>query len=657
MKSTHSAQTVRLAGTNCRDYAELYQYAAPAYFSIARGGHICHANLASARLLKTDPASLLGLKFEQFLAPQAQKRVQSMLDAIFDGAAQTALEVTLNEELAGIRVRITVTQDPVDDVCRVIVVDMDRPAARDAALQSALLIVDHIREGALVCDRDNRTLSVNPAFTTITGYLAEEAIGRTPFFLCAGLQPAEFYEQMSRTLSASGQWQGEVLSRSKSGVQFLVGLSINALTAPDGSHAGFISLFEDVTNDKLAEAALLDAHRNLDVRVVERTSSLMETNSALSQHIAERERAERDLRVAERFFHATIDSLPDHVLVLDEAGSVVHANKAWCDFSQHASAGFSYLSLCETDPRWLGNSGVEFAAGIRSVIWGMPLSFALEYEYQKQQQSPAQGGAELPAQEHRWFQGKVSRFVADGPLRVVVTQIDITKRKAMEHALQQSQHQLRQLAEHLETAKEDERKRISRDIHDELGQNLLALRIDISMLGARTAHSHPHLHQRVNVVLGNIDATIKSVRGIMNELRPLVLDLGLHAALEWQIKDFSKRSNIGCVLLVPDDAVFGAIDSKVDIVLFRIMQEALTNILRHAKATWTEISLQEQAGQLLLTIRDDGIGMTQQQSRSNRGFGLIGIAERIAALGGDFDFGSASDGQGCELVVRIPLSD
>ena len=212
------------------------------------------------------------------------------------------------------------------------------------------------------------------------------------------------------------------------------------------------------------------------------------------------------------------------------------------------------------------------------------------------------------------------------------------------------------MAEHLETAKEDERKRISRDIHDELGQNLLALRIDISMLAARTAHSHPHLHKRVAKVLDNIDATIKSVRGIMNELRPLVLDLGLQAALEWQIRDFTKRSGIVCDLLVQDDAVFDAIGSRVDIVLFRIVQEGLTNVLRHAKATRVALSLQVQYEQLILTICDDGVGTTDQQSKHGRGFGLIGIAERISALGGEFDFGSTPQQSGCSLIVRIPLA-
>jgi signal transduction histidine kinase len=376
--------------------------------------------------------------------------------------------------------------------------------------------------------------------------------------------------------------------------------------------------------------------------------SIPSEHLALSQEIAERERAEKQLRDAGQFFQATIDSLSDHVLVLDEAGSVLHANKSWCDFSGHQNAGFSYLQMCETDQRWLGNSGVEFASGIRSVIWGMPLSFALEYAYSMEPRCGAQ-------RESRWFQGKVSRFAGDGPLRVVVTHIDITKRKAMESALQQSQRQLRQLAEHLETAKEDERKRISRDIHDELGQNLLALRIDISMLAARTAHSHPHLHQRVAVVLDNVDATIKNVRGIMNELRPLVLDLGLQAALEWQIRDFKKRSGIVCDLLVPDEAVFESIGSKVDIVLFRIVQEGLTNVLRHAKATRVDLLLQERHGQLILTIRDDGVGSTDEQSKKSHGFGLIGIAERIVALGGEFDFGSTAPHSGCSLIVRIPL--
>jgi signal transduction histidine kinase len=238
----------------------------------------------------------------------------------------------------------------------------------------------------------------------------------------------------------------------------------------------------------------------------------------------------------------------------------------------------------------------------------------------------------------------------------VVSHTDITARKSMERALRQSHAQLRQLAMHLETVKEDERKRISRDVHDELGQNLLALRIDISMLSARTSVKHPRLNGRVNKVLDNLDQTIRSVRGIINELRPLALDLGLQAALEWQVADFQRRSGVPCRLVVPDEGIYARIGAGTDIILFRMVQEALSNVMRHAMATSAEIELRAAAGWLTLSIRDDGIGITAAQRKRSQGFGLIGIAERIAALGGQFEIGQFRKGAGSRLTLRLPLT-
>uniref|UniRef100_UPI0026220914 sensor histidine kinase n=1 Tax=Janthinobacterium sp. TaxID=1871054 RepID=UPI0026220914 len=188
-----------------------------------------------------------------------------------------------------------------------------------------------------------------------------------------------------------------------------------------------------------------------------------------------------------------------------------------------------------------------------------------------------------------------------------------------------------------------------------LGQNLLALRIDISMLSARTEGSHPRLHGRVGAVLSNVDTTIKSVRGIMNELRPMALDLGLQAAIEWQVGDFRKRSGIACQLRIGDEALFAAIGSQVEIVLFRIVQEALSNVMRHAQASAVEIEFSVDAWAIHVVISDNGVGITPQQQRKSQCFGLIGIAERVTALGGQFVIGAPASGSGCRLSLQIPL--
>ena len=626
-------------------YAQLYEQAPVSYFSLAREGVITRVNVAACGLLRREKSHLLGRRFEQFVAPQAQGGFRRFLDAAFSSGARQVFEAQLFEAEAGRAggmVRIEANVDADSATMRMLVTDLGDEHARDSALRRAFVILDSIREGVLVTDSGNRIISVNPAFTTITGYQAEEAIGRDPSFLGGGTHLPQFYEAMWRSLHQDGSWYGELVNRRKNGERFVESLSITPMRTPDGAISHFVGVFSDITERKLAEAALRELHRELDQRVVDRTAELVRANQHLQLEVQQRERAQEALRDAERFFHATIDSLTDRVLVLDQAGCLVHANQACLAFAGHTRHQLHYLHFCETDPRWQRSAGRELAAGIRAVIAGTADAYALEYEFS------TRAGP-------RWSQARVSRFLGEGPLRVVVAHSDITERKVMDGALRQSHAQLRQLALHLETAKEDERKRISRDIHDELGQNLLALRIDISMLSARTQDSHPRLHRRVGAVLSNVDTTIKSVRGIMNELRPMALDLGLQAAIEWQVGDFRKRSGVACRLLVRDEALFAAIGSQVETVLFRIVQEALSNVLRHAQASQVEIELSWDACAVYVAISDNGIGITPQQQRKKQCFGLIGIAERVTALGGQFEIGQAAAGAGCRLALQIPL--
>lgn len=228
----------------------------------------------------------------------------------------------------------------------------------------------------------------------------------------------------------------------------------------------------------------------------------------------------------------------------------------------------------------------------------------------------------------------------------------INERKQAEQALRQSQEELRQLASYQERIKEDERKRIAREIHDELGQNLLALRIDIAMLHARTGGTHPKLNKKVHSVLDHIDTTMKAMRAIINNLRPTVLDLGLNAAIEWQVKDFQRRTGIACELAMPENEL--VMDDNRATALFRILQESLNNVFRHARATKTSITVCSKDSRVYMTVSDNGIGIFPGCRRKATSFGLVGIKERISALGGEFSLDAGQD-KGTSLTVSIPL--
>jgi PAS domain S-box-containing protein len=219
---------------------------------------------------------------------------------------------------------------------------------------------------------------------------------------------------------------------------------------------------------------------------------------------------------------------------------------------------------------------------------------------------------------------------------------DISERKAAELGL-------RQLAEHREAIKEQERKRIAREIHDDLGQTLLALRLDASMLHARTPEQ-ALLHARAGMALQQIDSAMAAMRAIINDLRPPVLDLGIDAAIEWQVRQFRQRTGIQCDLLWASAAIM--LDERIATALFRIVQESLNNVLKHASASRVQIALEGAGEDMTMTIADDGVGAQANACRKPNAFGLAGIGERVHALGGQFDIITAP---GCGMTLRIRL--
>jgi signal transduction histidine kinase len=221
--------------------------------------------------------------------------------------------------------------------------------------------------------------------------------------------------------------------------------------------------------------------------------------------------------------------------------------------------------------------------------------------------------------------------------------------------LQLSHHKLRRLAAHAEQIKEEERKRIAREIHDDLGQNLLALRIEADVLTTRTSHRHSRLHERARCTLAQIDNTIKSVRQIINDLRPNVLDLGLSAAVEWQIAQFRQRSGIVCELIETGAEIDLGIDDKCAIAYFRILQESLSNILQHAHASLVRVELRRQEGDLSMSISDNGVGLHDRSRNKFGSFGLVGIEERVSILGGTCTISGAPNA-GTTILVTVPVN-
>lgn len=235
---------------------------------------------------------------------------------------------------------------------------------------------------------------------------------------------------------------------------------------------------------------------------------------------------------------------------------------------------------------------------------------------------------------------------------------DITPRRVAEEELNRSRDQLRSLAARLETTREEERTRIAREVHDQLGQMLTGLRMDAAWINKRVAACadaalREPLSERLASMIELLDDTVKTVRRIAAELRPGVLDdLGLPAALEWQAREWQARTGVECELAC---AAAPAVPPDAATALFRIFQETLTNVARHAKATCVKARLAHEAGALLLEVRDNGCGVTDEGLRRSKSLGLVGMKERAAMVGGEFRIVGVPGG-GTMVTVRVPVA-
>lgn len=382
--------------------------------------------------------------------------------------------------------------------------------------------------------------------------------------------------------------------------------------------------------------AVLIHNDRLRMLIKARTGQLEQSNQQLRAEIGVRKAAESALEASEKRIHDILSTLPMAVIVKDAQSCIQLMNQA-----TEEKWGVSFEQVAGT----VGDACMS-PARLQAVIDDDRAVFAAR---------------EVVVREAKIWNGLYGRAVdfesykkpvfdaAGEPQALICVYVDITERKHAENALQRSFLQLRELAAELEMLKEADRKRIAQGIHDDLGQNLLALKIDVQMLHARASARHPRLKRRVGHVLDTIDATIRSVRSIMNDLHPSTLELGLPVALEWLVEQFEKRSGIRCTLHVAGEHA-PMPDTRRTSVIFRIVQEVLVHVLSHARASRVDVTLAASADQLSITIADDGGGIGCGDEAE---LGMRAIRERVDVFGGDLGIECVEAG-GTRLSILIP---
>jgi len=357
--------------------------------------------------------------------------------------------------------------------------------------------------------------------------------------------------------------------------------------------------------------------------------------------VSARVQAQETLAEREAYLRAMLDNFPFLVWLKDIHGRFLAVNQAFALSCGRAGSG-DVVGLTDFDV-WPKELAQRYVDDDRSVT-------ATRQQKDVEELIFTQGAS-------RWFE-TFKTPVLDKRGKVLGTtgfSRDITERQRLDAELRAQREQLRALAAHVESVREEERVRIAREIHDELGQALTCMSMDLGFLDKQIPKGNTEAAARVSALATLVKETVNTVRRISAELRPSILDdLGLGAAMEWLAHDFATRTGIDCAVSVPSNV---SITPGRGIVVFRMCQEALTNVARHAGASHVSIDLMIDADDcLVLEVSDNGRGITDEEVHRPNSLGLLGMRERAALLGGMAEV-KGTPGQGTIVTVRVPFED
>lgn len=352
--------------------------------------------------------------------------------------------------------------------------------------------------------------------------------------------------------------------------------------------------------------------------------------------VTDRRLAEHALQVSEARYRLIFENAPIGIFHYDEKGVIIACNRYFADI-----IGVSVEDLIGFDT-YGQQKNQEVLKAMTESLAGSPGRFEGEYTSILSGRTTFVNTVFVPFAE------------ADGSIKGGIGVVEeIRERVKAEQDLQRSREHLRNLSRHLLSTREEEQKRIARDIHDDLGQTLGAVKMEISWLKNRIPKEQVKEQAKAGAALELLDGAIDSVRRIIAELRPALLsDLGLAAAMQWQAEKFTERSGINCVVDI-DPGRMDIYDDKAT-VIFRIFSEAVNNAVNHSGASEIQARLVcSKGGDIELTVTDNGAGITEAQVMRSDAYGIMGMRERVASYGGDLEI-SGTPGRGTVLVARIP---
>ena len=462
------------------------------------------------------------------------------------------------------------------------------------------MVLDQASNRVVITDMNGVIRYANQAQCRAVKRPREELIGKRPSIFDEDPQRASTQQEILESTLAHGEWRGEVVNRAADGNESVIDLRTFIVRTRTGKPIALGGIGTDITARKEAEHALTESRNRLEQLYL---------------------------------------NMPDAFFLLDaETGIVLDANPAAArlmDMPMDRIVGLHVLRLHPAD------ESESIAADFKKLVESDVFSRSLRSGHVLRPD-----GSRIPVEMTGSVYRLQGRPVVQGVMR------DVSERRKAEDQLHQSQMELRDLYLQLQNAREEERRRISREIHDELGQNITALQLDLAWLKKRVDPVRPDLLDKLDAMNHVAESTLTIVRRVSAELRPGILDaLGLTAAVDWLVRDFEKRSEILCSLLIEPEEI--EVEQNLATDVFRVLQEALTNVARHARASSLQVTLRQNEGMLELEVADDGIGISEEEISRPASLGLLGIRERLLAHGGDIAL-RRLPGQGTCLSAAIP---
>jgi two-component system sensor histidine kinase UhpB len=468
--------------------------------------------------------------------------------------------------------------------------------------------VDASGEVIFLTDREGIITYVNPEFTNIYGFYSDEVLGKvTPRILKSGKMTALDYELFWEKLLNKQVVKLELINKCKNGDLLYIESTANPILDHNGNITGFLAIQRDIT---------------------------------------ERIRAKESLEAAHTFQQSIIDGIPEPIMVINTDFRVTLMNRAAREFSAgHDCKPFPNFCYQISHQREEPCTGNEHPCPLEDVKESYQPITVVHEHYQ------ANG-------ERRLIEIIAAPYFNAGGdfLGIIESNRDITEREHVKAELEQYTERLRALTTQLAEAEDTERQRLANELHDKVGQNLTALGLNLNIIQETLPGD---ISNQVRVRLDDshvlVEQTAEQIRDVMANLRPPVLDdYGLLAALRWYAGQFSQRTNI--TITVEGKESVPRLTIRVENALFRIAQEALTNVAKHAKATQVLVKLHTVEDYLKLIVDDDGIGLTPEFSDDptcNQGWGILTMAERAESIGGSFHIES-SPNHGTRVIVEVP---